>query len=196
VYRTHHGSVRRRTLRAALPELPPLPDDYTAFDYDGWDEGRTARWMRWLEVRMHLPRILMKVDRASMHHALEVRMPLLDREVVDVASRVDWATCLDAASGIGKRPLRHALARRVPEQTTAKRGFTVPIDAWFRGPLRPLFEDAVLGRAEICGVPLGRRALRAMHGEHQRGAARHGWLFWRLLSLALWAERHGRPTTT
>jgi len=78
--------------------------------------------------------ILLKVDRASMYHSLEVRVPLLDKEVIEVATRVQWRSCLDMERTIGKLPLRYALARHVRHQTLDKRGFTVPMGAWLRGP--------------------------------------------------------------
>ena len=116
-------------------------------------------------------------------------MPLLDLEVLDVASRINWQSCLDLTRGEGKRPLRRALARRLRFQTTSKRGFTVPMDGWMRGVLRPMFEDAVMSRADLVGLTIDRRALRSLHQQHLDGTANHGWLLWRLLSLALWADR-------
>lgn len=61
----------------------------------------------------HLGRVLLKVDRASMYHSLEVRVPMLDREVIAVAARIDWRSCLDVNEQTGKLPLRHALESRV-----------------------------------------------------------------------------------
>jgi len=192
LFQSHHQFVGMADIEALFPELPALPADFTVFRFAGHEQDAAARWMRGVELGFHLPRVLMKVDRASMHPALEVRMPLLDLEVLDVASRVDWQTCLDLSRREGKRPLRHALARRLRYQTTAKRGFTVPMDGWMRGVLRPMFEDVVLARADLVGLPLNRRALRSLHRQHLDRTANHGWLLWRLLSLALWADR--RPT--
>jgi asparagine synthase (glutamine-hydrolysing) len=161
------------------------------FAFDSRDVDVTARWLRWNELTGYLTMILQKVDRASMFHGLEVRAPLLDREVIAVALRVDWRTCLDAQHGIGKLPLRRALARRVPQQSWAKHGFTVPMNDWLRGPLRPLFEDAVATRRDLVGLPLDRVALRDLYDRHLRCQADHGSLLWILLSLALWQQRHG-----
>ena len=133
--------------------------------------------------------VLLKVDRASMHHALEVRVPLLDREVVDVASGVDWRASLDPARDLGKLPLRQALARHVRHQTHAKRGFEVPMATWLRTSLKPAFESEVLARDNLLGLPLDRGALADLFGRHQRGE-NHAWGLWPLLSLALWARRH------
>ncbi len=193
LFQAHHQFVDMAAVVAVFPELPAVPLDFSAFRYDGHEPDPTARWMRAVEYGFHLPRVLMKVDRASMYHALEVRMPLLDLEVLDVASRINWQSCLDLTRGEGKRPLRRALARRLRFQTTSKRGFTVPMDGWMRGVLRPMFEDAVMSRADLVGLTIDCRALRSLHQQHLDGTANHGWLLWRLLSLALWADR---PTTS
>jgi asparagine synthase (glutamine-hydrolysing) len=119
-----------------------------------------------------------------------VRAPLLDREVIAVASRIDWRTCLDAERRVGKLPLRRALAQRVRHQTWAKRGFTVPMAEWLRGPLQPVFQDTVLTRADLVGLPMHRRVVRDLLDRHMTRRADHGWTLWVLLSLALWEARH------
>jgi len=175
-----------------LPDLPEWPIDFTLFSYTGLEPDRTAQWLRWNEFVGYLTMILLKVDRASMYHSLEMRVPLLDKEIVDVAARVDWRSCLDVKRKLGKLPLRHSLARHVRHQTLTKRGFTVPMDAWLKGPLRPVFEEVMLGRDDILGLPLNRAAARAMFERHLSGQANYDWVLWMLLSLALWEQRHLR----
>jgi asparagine synthase (glutamine-hydrolysing) len=179
-----------RDLSAIFPALPSLPADFTLFDFDGDGVDALAQWLRWNEFSGHLGRVLQKVDRASMYYGLEVRVPLLDREVIDVAVRVDWRSCVDLDAGIGKRPLRRALKRRVGFDTEAKRGFTAPMASWLRGPLRPLFEDAVLQRHELLGLPLDRGKLARLFRRHLLHLTNAPWLLWRLLSLALWERHH------
>ena len=86
--------------------------------------------------------VLLKVDRASMYHSLEVRVPLLDREVVDLACRIDWRSCLDLNRNIGKLPLRHSLGRQLHFQAQTKRGFEVPMNTWLRGSLKEVFQES------------------------------------------------------
>jgi len=127
-----------------------------------------------------------------------VRVPLLDREVIDVACQVDWRTCLDPEHKIGKLPLRQALARHVAKPTLPKRGFTVAMDNWLRGPLRSLYEELVLCRKQLLGLPMNQSAVRVMFDRHLTKKANFDWLLWTLLSLALWEERylHGRKIGT
>ena len=190
IYRLKHTRVSEGWLKRMLPDLPEWPSDFTLFSYTGLEPDRTAQWLRWNEFVGYLTMILLKVDRASMYHSLEVRVPLLDKEVVDVAARVDWRSCLDVQRRLGKLPLRHSLARHVRHQTWTKRGFTVPMDVWLKGPLRPVFEEAVIEREEILGLPLNKAAVRAMFDRHLSGQVNYDWVLWMLLSLALWEQRH------
>lgn len=194
LHRLNHLHGAEGWLRHIVPDLPPWPPEFQLFAYSGREVDATAQWLRWNEFTGYLTMVLQKVDRGSMFHGLEVRSPLLDREVIDIASRVDWRSCLDAERRVGKLPLRRALAQRVRHQTWTKRGFTVPMDEWLRGPLRGVFEDAVLARGELVGLPLDRRALRELFDRHLKRGADYGWNLWVLLSLALWETRHYRPS--
>lgn len=182
--------VRRAALDAVFPDLPPRPDELGRQRFAGSGTDALAQWLRWNEVSGHLVRVLQKVDRASMHASLEVRVPLLDREVIEVALRTDWRTVVDLRRGIGKLPLRSALVRHAGFQTAPKRGFTVPMSRWLRGPLREILDDAVLSRREFLGLSLDRPALARLASGHAKGDDRDGWFLWRLLSLALWENRH------
>jgi len=190
IYRIKHTHQSEGWLRRIFPDLPQWPADFSLFTYTGLELDRTAQWLRWNDFMGYLTMILLKVDRASMYHSLEVRVPLLDKEVVDVAAQVDWRSCLDVQRRLGKLPLRHALARHVKHQTWTKRGFTVPMDAWLRGPLRRIFEETLLDRREILGLSFNKEGARAMFERHLSGQANYESTLWTLLSLALWEERH------
>ncbi|GAB4178076.1 MAG: asparagine synthase (glutamine-hydrolyzing) [Rhodocyclaceae bacterium] len=187
--RAKHSHLSTETLARIFPHVPRWPDGFELYGYEGHGRDATARWLRRNEFAGRMTAILLKVDRASMRESLEVRVPLLDREVVEVAARIDWRSCLDLERGIGKLPLRYCLGRHVKHQTQAKRGFTVPMASWLRGPLRPVFEQRVLERSALAGVQIDRRALaseyRAFVDDHVGSA----WGFWLLLSLALWEDR-------
>ena len=149
--------------------------------------------MRWNEFQFHLARVLAKVDRASMYHSLEVRVPLLDREVIDVAWRTDWRTCLDLQSRIGKQPLRSALARRVRHQIARQawiRG--ADVTTWLTRPLRPLVQELLVDRRDLLGVPLRPGAIcDVCTHDFMRAIDSKAWGLWLLLSLALWDRTYG-----
>lgn len=192
LYQRKHTLMPEATLRELVPELPAIPAGYRAFECDSSDPDYVARWIRWNELRVHLARVLAKVDRASMYHSLEVRVPLLDKEVIEVAWRTDWRTCLDLSSRVGKRPLRRALARRVAHQTTPKRGFTVPMHRWLVGPLRATVDDHLRGRRELLGQRFDAPAFERVSARLRAGDASLAWGVWLLLSLSLWERSHGQ----
>lgn len=188
-YKLRHAQSWHFPLLELFPGLPQWPDGFALFEYNGWDRDRTAQWLRWNEFVGHLTRVLMKVDRASMYHSLEVRVPLLDRRVIDVATQIDWRSCLDLDHSIGKLPLRQALDRHVKTQTRHKMGFGAPMSDWLRGKLRPVFEELVLNRSELLGRQIHSRVLQHLFDLHQAGKE-VDWVLWRVLSLALWEKHH------
>ena len=177
-------------LERVFPGVPALPDGYTDFEFRGSDADSAAHWLRWNEFVTHLTMVLLKVDRASMFHSLEVRVPLLDKEVIETALKVDWQSCIDTKTGMGKLPLRRALARVVRHESSAKRGFEVPMGEWLRTSLRALFEDTVLARDQVLGVPIDRSALRKLFDQHLSRQYDFAWGLWPILSLALWEQRY------
>ena len=194
LYQRKHTLMAEADLAAVFPALPELPSDFTTFECRDTDPDVVAQWVRWNEFRIHLARVLAKVDRASMYNSLEVRVPLLDREVIDVAWRTDWHSCLDLKTRIGKRVLRQALTRRLRHQTQAKRGFTVPMHAWLTSSLRPLVRELLLDRRELLGLPLRPEAIAALYAQLRAGDRSKAWGMWLLLSLALWERAYGNRT--
>lgn len=187
--REKHSHMKERLLARIFPDLTGSASLDQLFEYDGWDTERTAQWLRWNEFTSHLTMVLLKVDRASMHHSLEVRVPLLDREVISTALKIDWASCLDLERGQGKLPLRRILARHVAHQTQAKRGFEAPMGTWLRTSLRRVFEQSLLGRADLAGLRINQAVLREIFDHHLDGSRNYAWGLWPLLSLALWDQR-------
>ncbi len=177
-------------LRRIYPSLPEWPAEFAAFKNEASDSQGAAQGSRWTELECHLPYVLMKVDRASMYHSLEVRVPLLDREVMATAARMDWQECLDPDQGLGKLPLRKLLARHTHHQTRAKRGFEAPMATWLRTSLQDLFRDTVLQRKDLLGLEVNTAELSRTYDLHQQGQANYAWGLWPLLSLAMWVDRH------
>jgi len=101
--------------------------------------------IQYLDFKTYLPGdILTKVDRASMAHSLEVRVPLLDHKLVEWISGLPPALKLRGAEGkyIFKNSLRPYLPNEILYRR--KKGFSVPLAAWLRGPLRTLLRQTVL----------------------------------------------------
>ncbi|KAB8041578.1 XrtA/PEP-CTERM system amidotransferase [Janthinobacterium aquaticum] len=102
--------------------------------------------LQYLDLKTYLPGdILTKVDRASMAHALEVRSPLLDHELVAWISGLPPHFKLQR--GVGKYLLKQALQPLLPGEVLNRRkmGFSVPLADWLRGPLRGRLQQRLLG---------------------------------------------------
>jgi len=130
--------------------------------------------------------ILTKSDRAGMAVGLEAREPLLDHEVLAFLARLRP----ELRHGGGRKALlRHVLARHVPVSLTdrPKAGFSVPLAAWLRGPLRGWAEDllsaAALKTTGLYAAPPVRAALEA----HISGRADRAYEVWNALMLQAWA---------
>jgi asparagine synthase (glutamine-hydrolysing) len=133
----------------------------------------------------------MKVDRASMAHSLEARVPYLALPVVRFVTALPDEMKIRGSET--KLLLRRALAGLVPAEILArpKQGFDLPLGAWIRGPLRDLaverLDERVLGR----WPGLNATAASAMLARHLSGAQDFGLPLFNLLSVGLFLERHG-----
>jgi asparagine synthase (glutamine-hydrolysing) len=120
--------------------------------------------------------------------SLEVRVPLIDRRVVEFAWNLPEQFLL--ADGKGKRPLRAVLARHLPPEMfeRPKMGFGVPIGAWLRGPLRgwaeQLLSPAALARHGLFDGAL----LRQRWDEHQSGRRNWQHALWAVLQFQAWHQ--------
>src|SRR6185437_4423790 len=127
--------------------------------------------MQLVDLVTYLPDdILAKVDRASMAVGLEARVPLLDHRVVEFAWRLPQALKLRRGGGT-KYLLRQVLYRHVPRGLVErpKMGFSVPIAAWLRGPLRDWGEHLLDARALRAGGVLDPAAVRSLWEAHVSG---------------------------
>ncbi len=167
--------------------------DPTSAISDTYDSthGDTLSRMLAADVAVVLPdRFLTKVDRASMHVGLEVRPPLLDHELLEVAAKVP--SDLLIKDGEGKYILKKVAEKRVPREILyrPKQGFDLPIDSWFRDGLARRFEETVVhgDKALAEWIDLGAAQRCLEHHRSRRG--NHGELLWSLFTFALWCEDH------
>lgn len=192
-YATMHNEFGGPTLGRVAPGLGALPNDFLLYELDGVPTADAlAQWTRRSEVLGHLEKMLIKVDRSSMHESLEVRVPLLDVELVDAAVAIDPFACMDGA--VGKLPLRRELTRYVPQDLISKpkRGFGVPLGDWLCGGLAERLQDQVVEHPLIFDDAFNRRVLNEIIATHRSGQDRTQQL-WNLLTLQEWAGRHLRP---
>lgn len=135
--------------------------------------------------------LLVKTDRMSMAHGLEVRSPLLDHRLVEFAVQVPQSEQLRGRDL--KRLLKRAVAGFVPDEVLErpKKGFGVPLDAWFRRELRGEVEGVLQASRPRLAAHLELAPARRLLEEHLSGRAAHGQRLWSLLVLERFLEREG-----
>ncbi len=148
------------------------------------------------DVETYLPDdLLYKADIASMANSLELRAPFLDHHLAELALGLPDHLRLDGSTG--KVALRRAFAADLPPEILerGKAGFGVPVARWFRGELRDLAGDVLLGTAARNRGQFRPEAVEALLSEHTEGSADHGARIWALIMLELWQQRYTADAT-
>ena len=138
--------------------------------------------VQYLDMKTYLVGdILTKVDRASMAHALEVREPLLDHELMGWVSGLP--TDLKLRGTEGKYLLKKAMEPYLPHDVLyrKKMGFSVPLVAWFRGPLAATIRSVVLGERLASTGLFNQDFLREVVEAHQTGRRDYSVILWTVL---------------
>ncbi|MCR5814754.1 MAG: asparagine synthase (glutamine-hydrolyzing) [Desulfovibrio sp.] len=144
-------------------------------------------------LRQYLPEdILVKVDRCSMLHSLEVRAPFLDRELAEFTSELPLS---DKFQGLkGKWLLRKAVAKLLPKAIIHrnKRGFQIPVAAWLRGRLLPLVRELLEPRRLQEQGIFEPKAVSQLLEAHVTGGQDLRKQLWTIVVLELWLEAHAK----
>ncbi len=136
--------------------------------------------------------VLVKVDRASMWNALEVRAPFLDQNLVDFVQSLPYD--FKCNGWTTKLLLKELMQDKIPQRIVKrqKKGFGVPLGRWLRTDLQGLLNEA-LSESEIRKAGLFQPAyVRELLAMHQAGKRDHGKLLWTLLVFQLWREKWGK----
>jgi len=144
----------------------------------------------YVDMRSYLvDNCLVKVDRMSMACSLEVRVPFLDRRVIELAYGLPDR--MKVRRGITKPLLKQVAMRHVPADCVnrKKEGFSIPMKHWLRGELRPLVEEMLSadriqreGRFRV-------RTVERLKKEHFTGEENHSHLLWALVVFEDWRDR-------
>jgi asparagine synthase (glutamine-hydrolysing) len=193
VSRAFEEGGRARLLR--FGDLPPVGTLLAPH----WEPTRglsPLRRMLYLDTRVWLPDdLLVKADKMTMAHAVELRVPLLDHQLVEhIWSLPD---SLKVKGYIGKYILRKAARGRVPPFVLEreKLGFSTPTAAWLRGGLYGLAREALLGTRSITRDRFHLPYVRSLLERHRRGADFSTEL-WPLVILELWHASFARRRPT
>ncbi len=144
---------------------------------------------QYADLKVYMPNDpLVKVDRMSMQHSLEIRCPLLDRRIVEFAFRLP--TELKMPRLQAKHLLRSLAAKRLPEKLSRlpKKGFTAPVGSWLAGPYSAMFAAEVLAPRSPLEDVVDMRRLRMLFDEHRTGARDHWYPLWAAWVFARWSR--------
>jgi asparagine synthase (glutamine-hydrolysing) len=149
-----------------------------------------SRMMRF-DFDTYLPEdILTKVDRMSMAHSIESRVPLLDHNVVSFAASLPSDMKLRGRAR--KRVLKQAAASVLPAEvfTRPKHGFGVPTGTWFRSPLRDFVVDTLQSPRAVQRGYFEPAFVDRVVREHLTGRRDHTLRLWQLLMFELWHRQY------
>ena len=167
------------------------PDSFSSGTRDFSRQLPFIETMMYLDAGHYLPDdILVKVDRTSMAVSLETRSPLLDYRVFEFAWRLPLSQKI--RNGQGKYILRELLARHVPRHLfeRPKKGFSVPIASWLRGPLKDWAENLLDGRRLTREGFFKAQAIRDKFHDHLKRGRNFSYYLWDILMFQAWLEEN------
>jgi asparagine synthase (glutamine-hydrolysing) len=143
------------------------------------------------DAETYLPEdVLTKVDRMSMAHSIESRVPLLDNHVIDFAASLPAS--MKIRNNRRKHVLKQVAATLLPPEILQrpKQGFGVPLDIWFRGNLRELFAGTLLSPRALQRGYFQPAFVRRLVDEHSAGTRDHALRLWQLVVFERWHEQY------
>lgn len=179
-----------KTLFSIFPSLTTekMPEQFV------WDvntsTGQLPFYSRYIEYYGQMQRCLKKVDMSSMHQSLEVRVPFLDRRIIDWVLNTDPSMHME--NGVNKAFLRKVLAMYIPEKyhSKTKMGFSVPLGVWMRGPLRDKMEQVLKSAKDQTLIEVSHGDLELFWKSHLNLNKDYKWPLWTLASLFGWLNQN------
>jgi asparagine synthase (glutamine-hydrolysing) len=167
------------------------PSKLTLDAYNKADGPDHLSKILYTDMKTYLPGgILVKVDRMSMAHSLEVRAPLLDKEMLEFAATVP--SSMKFKDGEKKHLLKEAFKDYLPDDILyrKKMGFSVPLASWFRNEIKTIAQkyliDSPKGLTQIFNMDV----VNSYWQQHQAGKADHGAILWSMLMFEMWWQRY------
>lgn len=178
---------RNRYLKRPIPAKDPV--EYAKPHFDRAAGLNEPTQLQYVDMQTWmLYDILQKADRMSMANSLELRVPFLDRKMLELAASLPTRYRVDG--NVTKVALRRAALRELPERTANKKklGFPVPLNDWLRqekyhAMVREAFEGEIAGRF------FNREAILKLLDDHKTGAAHNMKKIWTIYTFILWYEQ-------
>jgi len=145
---------------------------------------------RKMEVDLHLQRILIKVDRASMFNSLEVRVPLLDNDMLDYSAGISYKDCI--VDGTGKANLKQLLASVTSKELVykPKKGFVIPMHDWINKQLYKDVQEKLMNMPSHLAPAFRQKEIEKLLHLNKSDTADTSWILWAMYTLVLWDDHH------
>ena len=164
-------------------------ENHMSAAFEEFGDSDTIRSAQWVDSTTYLPGDLMvKTDRMSMAHGLEVRSPFLDHSLLDFASKIPDR--YSRAGGSGKQILKRAYSDLIPDEIShrPKAGFSVPVGEWINGPLRESTRDLLMTPSSEIHKVIRPQFIAQMLDQHLNRKQDHAVRLWNLICLETWAR--------
>ena len=184
------GALSNRE-RESLVALRTEPWNRPRTQFDTPESNSPLRRILYFDQTSWLPdNLLERGDRMTMAASIEARMPFMDHELAAFVSGLPDAYRVRGRTT--KWILREAMKRLLPADILErpKVGFRVPVNEWFRGPMRDYLHDHLVGNHSVTRAYYNRQVLERVVSEHVRGQQNHEKLLWCLLNLELWHREY------
>ncbi|MGH8801792.1 MAG: asparagine synthase (glutamine-hydrolyzing) [Casimicrobiaceae bacterium] len=183
-------SLLAPALLAATAQAPDV-GEFAARAYAECNSDQYLDRLLHVDTRLWLPDdLLTKVDRATMAHSLEARVPYLDHRFVEFCARLDGN--LKIRGTTHKFLLKELASRYLPQEivTRSKQGFVMPLSEWLTGRLSTQLESQLLGDGLARRGIFRPAALQRLLAAHRSGRRQHAGRLWALLILERWFRRY------
>jgi asparagine synthase (glutamine-hydrolysing) len=176
-----------KELRDRIGQINPYAGMLSYFDAD--PSSTLLQRLLYADLKTYLHELLMKQDQMSMAASIESRVPFLDHKLVEFSTALPdrlklrgWTT---------KYVLREAMKTLLPETilNRPKMGFPVPLARWFRGELRPLLDEYVIGKRVVARGLFQADFLHLLVQEHVTGKVDHTERLWTLVNFEMWQRQ-------
>ena len=191
-----NGTFSEAEKSAIVRDHDPDGGAFAAFLKDQPHTGEDLAAYLWFDQRYYLPDdILMKVDRMSMAHSIEVRPPFLDHRIVEFAASLPAHFKIQGSRQ--KVILKDLMKGKLPPAILQRKkvGFDIPAHQWLRGPLRQFMLDIITSGVAAHPEVFQPAAIDACMRRHLDRRANLGYHLWGLMILFLWMKRWQIQTT-
>ena len=188
--------VRARLYDPSFLERQQFPDAFARLEHEYFDSPEERRLnplqqFMLADLTVHMPgSYLNRLDRTSMAHSLEARVPFLSHKFIDWAFTMPESMKLKG--GVGKYALRKAIEPWFPKGAFDKRkqGLQLPFAEWFRGEFSEFAREAWHDSGAVNGGFLQPQAVEQLFAEHRAGAANHSRILYAIAMFSCWWQQN------